>query len=108
AVSRKQAAVDTATADLQGGTAAARAIEAQAMSQRWDLQHAVEGVGSQVALLHARVAAIAKSKAALVLAQLQFDRARQLVPRGDTPQEVLDERQATLTTTGAELVQALA
>ncbi|HME22821.1 MAG TPA: HlyD family secretion protein [Acetobacteraceae bacterium] len=108
AVSEKQAAVDTATADLQAATAAARAIEAQAMSQRWNLQHAVEGVDSQVALLHARVADINKSKAALVLAQLQFDRARQLVPRGDTPQEVLDQRQAQLTTAGAELVQTLA
>jgi membrane fusion protein (multidrug efflux system) len=108
AVSEKQAAVDTAKADLQAATASARAIEAQAMSQRWSLQHAVEGVDSQVALLHARVADINKSKAALVLAQLQFDRARQLVPRGDTPQEVLDQRQAALTTAGAELTQTLA
>jgi membrane fusion protein, multidrug efflux system len=108
AVSEKQAAVDTATADLQAATALVRGIEAQAMSQRWNLQRAVEGVDSQVALLHARVAAIGKSKAALVLAQLQFDRARELVPRGDTPREVLDQRQAVLTTSGAELVQTLA
>jgi membrane fusion protein (multidrug efflux system) len=108
AVSEKEAAVETAEADLQAAMAAARAIEAQAMSQRWDLQHAVEGVDGQVALLHARVAAIAKSKAALVLAQIEFDRARQLVPRGDTPQEVLDQRQAELSTSGAELVQTLA
>jgi membrane fusion protein (multidrug efflux system) len=108
AVSEKQAAVDTAKAHLQAATAAARGIEAQAMSQRWDLQHAVEGVDGEVALLHARVAAIAKSKAALVLAQIEFDRARQLVPRGDTPQEVLDQRQAELTTSGAELAQTLA
>jgi membrane fusion protein (multidrug efflux system) len=108
AVSQKQAAVDTAQADLQAATAAARAIEAQAMSERWNLQHAVEGVDSQVALLHARVADINKSKAALTLAQLQYDRARELVPRGDTPREVLDERQAQLTTAGADLVQALA
>jgi membrane fusion protein (multidrug efflux system) len=108
AVSQKQAAVDTAKADLQAANAAARAIEAQAMSERWNLQHAVEGVDSQVALLHARVAEINKSKAALTLAQLQFDRARELVPRGDTPREVLDQRQAQLTTAGAELVQALA
>src|SRR5580698_2100893 len=99
AVSEKQAAVDTANADLQAATAAVRAIEGLAMSQRWNLQHAVEGVDSQVALLHARVADIDKSKAALVLAQLQFDRARELVPRGDTPREVLDERQAQQTTT---------
>jgi membrane fusion protein (multidrug efflux system) len=76
AVSQKQAAVDTAKADLQAAVAAARAVEAQAMSERWALQNAVEGVDSQVALLHARVADINKSKAALTLAQLQFDRAR--------------------------------
>src|ERR1700722_3390673 len=107
-VSEKQAAVDTANADLQAANAATRAIEAQAVSQRWDLQHAVEGVDSQVALLHARVAAIDKSKAALVLAQIEFERARQLVPRGDTPREVLDERQAVLTTASAQRTQTLA
>jgi membrane fusion protein (multidrug efflux system) len=107
AVSQKQAAVDTATADLKAATAAARGIEAEAMSQRWNLQRAVEAVGSQVALLHARVAAIDKSKAALVLAQLQFDRARQLVGKDDVPRSVYDERQAALTTAGAELTQTL-
>jgi membrane fusion protein, multidrug efflux system len=108
AVSEKQAAVDTAEADLQAAAAAARAIEAQARSQRWNLQRAVEVVDSQVALLHARVAAVVKSKAALVLAQLQFDRARELVARNDVPREEYDRRQAALTTAGAELAQTLA
>jgi membrane fusion protein (multidrug efflux system) len=108
AVSEKQAAVDTANADLQAAIAAAHGIEAEAWSQRWNLQRAVEGVDSQVALLHARVATVEKSKAAIVLAQLQFERARQLVPRGDTPREVYDQRQAELTTAGAELAQTLA
>ena len=108
AVAEKQAAVDTAQAELQAATAAARAIEAQAMSQRWNLQRAVEGVDSQVALLHARVAAIDKSMAALALAQVEFDRARQLVGRDDVPRAVYDQRQATLTTAGADLVQTLA
>jgi len=108
AVSEKQAAVDTAKANLQAAISAARAIEAQAMSQRWNLQRAVEGVDSQVALLHQRVAAVEKSKAALVLAQLEFDRARELVPRGDTPREVYDQRQAQLTTASAALAQSLA
>ena len=108
AVSEKQAAVDTAKADLQAATAAARAIEAQAVSRRWNLQRAVQDVDSQVALLHARVAAVDKSKAALALAQVQFDRARQLVGRADVPREVYDQRQAELTTAGAELMQALA
>jgi membrane fusion protein (multidrug efflux system) len=108
AVFEKQAAVDTAKADLQAATAAVRAIEAEAMSRRWDLQHAVENVDNQVALLHARVAAIDKSKAALVLAQVEFDRARQLVARDDVSREVYDRRQAELTTAGAQLVETLA
>jgi membrane fusion protein (multidrug efflux system) len=108
AVSEKQAAVDTATAELQAAIAAARAIEAQAMSRRWDLQHALEGVDSQIALLHARVADVEKSKAALALARVEFDRARQLVARADVPREVYDQRQAELTTAGAELTQTLA
>jgi membrane fusion protein, multidrug efflux system len=44
AVSRKEAAVDTAKADLQEAKAAARGIEANASSRRWALQHAVENV----------------------------------------------------------------
>ena len=88
AVSEKQAAVDTAKADLQAANAAARAIEAEAMSRRWDLQHAVEDVDNQVALLHARVAAVVKSRAALTLAQLELDRAKQLVAKDDVPREV--------------------
>jgi membrane fusion protein, multidrug efflux system len=108
AVSEKQAAVDTAKADLQAATAAVHAIEAEAVSRRWDLQHAVENVDNQVALLHARVAAIDKSKAALVLAQVEFERAKQLVARDDVSREVYDRRQAELTTASAQLVQTLA
>jgi membrane fusion protein (multidrug efflux system) len=107
AVSEKQAAVDTANADLQAATAAARAIEAEAMSQRWNLQRAVQDVDNQIALLHARIAAVAKSKAALALAQVEFERAKELVPRNDVPREVYDRRQAELTTAGAQLTQSL-
>lgn len=108
AVSEKQAAVDTAKADLQAAIAAMRAIEAQARSRRWNLQRALEDVDNQVALLHARIAAVVKSKAALALAQVEFERARQLVPRADMPREVYDQRQAELTTAAAELAQSLA
>lgn len=107
-LSERQAAVDTAQADLQAATAAVRAIEAQARSRRWDLQRAVQDVDSQVALLHARAAAVVKSRAALTLAQIEFDRARELVSHEDTPREVYDRRQAELTTAGAELAQTLA
>src|SRR5581483_10322314 len=99
----KLAAVDTANADLQAATAAVRAIEAEARSRRWNLQRAVQDVDNQVAALHARVAAVDKSKAALALAQVEFDRARQLVARSDVSREVYDQRQAALTTAGAAL-----
>ncbi len=108
AVSEKQATVDTANADLQAAIAAARAIEAQAMSQRWNLQHAVEGVDSQVALLHARVADVDKSKAALALAQFNFNRAEHLVTSGAVSREEYDQRQAELTTADADLAESLA
>ena len=108
AVSEKQAAVDTAQADLQAALASARGIEAQARSRRWSLQRAVEDVDSQVALLRQKVADVEKSKAALALAQVEFDRAKQLVPRNDVPREVYDRRQAELTTAGAQLAQSLA
>jgi membrane fusion protein (multidrug efflux system) len=107
AVSEKQAAVDTAKANLQAATAAVRAIEAQARSRRWNLQRAVQDVDNQVALLHARVATVDKSKAALALAQVEFDRARQLVAKADVPREEYDRRQAELTTAEAQLAQTL-
>ena len=65
AVSQKKAAVDTAEADRQAAKAGARSTEAEAMSRRWKLQGAVEDLDNQIALLHARVAALDKDKAAL-------------------------------------------
>jgi membrane fusion protein, multidrug efflux system len=108
AVSRKKAVVDTANADLQAATAQVRSIEARARAARWTLQRAVENVDNQIALLHARVAALEKSQAALKLAQVEFDRARQLVAKNDVSREVYDQRQAELTTASANVTQSLA
>jgi membrane fusion protein (multidrug efflux system) len=108
AVSEKQAAVDTANTDLQAAIARVRGIEAQARSQRWNLQHAVQKADDQIALLHARVADLEKSKAALVLAKPEFERAKQLVVKNDVSREVYDRRQAELTTANAGVVEALA
>lgn len=108
AVSEKRAAVDTANADLQVATAMVRGIEAQARGARWKLQNAVQDVDNQIALLHARVAALDKSKAALALAQVEFDRVKQLVPKGFATRESYDQRQAELTTATAAVTQSLA
>ena len=108
AVAIKKAAVDTATADLEVAKSKVRGIEAEAMSRRRALEHAMENVDDQVALLHAKVAAVDKTKAQLALAQLDFDRAAKLVVTNDVPREVYDRRQAELLAARADVVAALA
>ena len=108
AVAIKKAAVDTATADLQVAKSKVRGIEAEAMSRRRALQHAMEDVDNQVALLRAKVAGVDKSKAELALAQVDFDRAAKLVVTNDTPRSEYDRRQAGLLAARADVVAALA
>jgi len=84
AVAAKKAAVDTAQADLDAAKALARGIEAQAMSRRWNLQHAMEEVENQISLLRARVAGVEMSRASLKLAELEFERAKQLITSATT------------------------
>ena len=108
AVAVKKAAVDTAQADLDANRATVRGIEAQAMSRRWQLQQAIENVENQIALLHARVAALKKAKATLTLAQQEFDRTARLVVDDTASRELYDQRQAALSIAQAGIVQALA
>ena len=108
AVAVKKAAVDTAQADLQAARAAVRGIEAQARSRHWQLQQAFENVENQIALLHARVAALKKAKATLILAQQEFDRTARLVVSDTASRELYDQRQASLSIAQASVVQALA
>jgi membrane fusion protein (multidrug efflux system) len=108
ALAVKRAAADTAKADLQAAIATVRGIEAEARSRRWNLQHAMEDVANKIAELHTRVAGVDKSKAVLTLAELQFERGRQLVATNNIPRSEYDSRQATLLTARADVVQALA
>ena len=108
AVAIKKAAVDTATADLEVAKSKVRGIEAEAMSRRRALEHAMENVDDQVALLRAKVAGVDKSKAELALAQVDFDRAAKLVVTNDTPRSEYDRRQAILLAARADVVAALA
>jgi membrane fusion protein, multidrug efflux system len=107
AVAVSKAAVDTAKGNLLVAMATARSIEADARSQFWKLQNAIEGVGNQVALLRARVAAFDKSKAELTLAQLDFERAQQLLGTPAESRQVFDQRQAALLAARAQVTQAL-
>jgi len=108
AVSQKRAAVDTAEADLQAAKAEARGIEAEALSRRWKLQRAVEDLDNQIALLHARVAALDKSKATLALAQVDFNRAKQLLGTPAESRQQYDQAQKALSTADAQVNEALA
>src|ERR1700733_5485275 len=108
AVAVKKGAVDTATADLQVAKSKVRGIEAEAMSRRRALEHAIEDVDNQVALLRARVAGVDKSEAELALAQVDFERAAQLVVSNDVPRSEYDRRQAVLLAARADVTAALA
>ena len=106
-VAVKKAAVDTANADLAAAKANVRGVEARARSQRWKFQHAMEGVENQIALLHAKVAALAKSRATQTLAEAEFDRASKLVASAVASREEYDRREAALSVARAEVIQAL-
>jgi membrane fusion protein, multidrug efflux system len=108
AVAVKKAAVDSAQADLQAARAQVRGIEAQAWSRRWNLQRAMEDVANQVSLLRARVADVEKSRASLKLAELDFERAKQLLPSASIPRQEYDRREAALSVARAQLTQSLA
>jgi membrane fusion protein, multidrug efflux system len=108
AVAVRRAAVGTAEADLRATMAAVRGIEAQARSARWKLQRAMEDVGNQISLLHARIAAVDKSRAELKLAELDFERASQLVGSAAISRQEYDRRQAALSVARAQVTQALA
>jgi membrane fusion protein (multidrug efflux system) len=107
AVAVKKAAVDTAKADLEAAKAMVRGIEAKARSHRWELQHAMEDVENQIALLHAKIAALDKSKAMLKLAEAEFDRTKRLVVSAVASREEFDRREAALSVARAEVTQAL-
>ena len=103
-----RARVAQAEADLQAAKAEARGIEAEARSRRWKLQRAVEDLDNQIALLHARVAALEKSKAALTLAQIDFSRAKQLLGTPAESGQEYDRAQKALSTADAQVNEALA
>jgi membrane fusion protein (multidrug efflux system) len=85
-----------------------RDIEVQARARRWGLQNAVQDVKNKIALLHARVAALDKSKADLTLAQADFYRARQLLGTAAESRQEFDREQRALSTASAQVTESLA
>ena len=106
-VAIKQSAVDVAKANLVMADATVRGLIAQARSQRFKLTHAIEDVDNQVALIRQRVATMEQSKASLVLAQQEFDRAKRLLASKVVSNEEYDQKQAALAVATAQVTQSL-
>jgi membrane fusion protein, multidrug efflux system len=102
----KRAAVATAKADLAVVQAQVRGIEAQARSQRWKLQHAIEDVDNQIALLHAKVAGLQTKKAILARAQSDFLRAQSLLPEKAISRSEYDQQQEAMLVAEAQVKEA--
>src|SRR5260221_6802526 len=106
-VAIKQAAVDTAQANLVVAQATVRGLVGQVRSQRFKLARAIEDVDNQVALVRARVATWEQSKATLVLAQAEFDRAERLLATKVVSAEEYDQRREALDVAKAQVTQTL-
>jgi membrane fusion protein (multidrug efflux system) len=106
-VAIKQAAVNAAQAELVVAEASARGAVAQTRSQRFKLVRAIEDVDNQIAIIRARVATWEQSKATLVLAQAEFDRAARLMATKVVSAEEYDQKQESLDVAKAQVKQAL-
>ena len=102
-----EAAVAAAKADLVAATAATRGAVGKTRSLRFALQHTIEQVDNQVALLRANVATLESQKASLTLAQATFDRDANLVGAHAVSQEEYDQAKAALGVAKAQVKQAL-
>src|SRR3984893_714590 len=106
-VAIKQAAVDSAQAELVVAEATARGTVAQTRSARFKLIRTIEDVDNQVAIIRARVATWQQTKATLVLAKAEFDRAERLLASKVTSAEEYDQKRETLEVAKAQVEQAL-
>jgi membrane fusion protein (multidrug efflux system) len=106
-VAIKQAAVDSAQAELVVTQATVRSQIGQTRGLRFKLQHAIEDVDNQVALIRARVATWEQSKATQVLAQAEFERSKKLLETKVASKEEFDQKREQLDVANAQVKQAL-
>jgi len=106
-VAIRQAAVDAAQADLVVADANVRSQIGQTRGLRFKLQHAIEDVDNQVALLRARSATWDQSKATLVLADAEFERAKKLLATKVMSAEEFDQKREALDVARAQVTQAM-
>jgi membrane fusion protein (multidrug efflux system) len=107
-VDLKRANLAKAKADLVATQDQTRAQVAQARSYRFKLEHTIEDVNNQVALLRANVAAWETTKARLARAKADYDRAKELekTPGAISKQDV-DLKLQDFQVAAAQVKQAL-
>ncbi len=107
-VDLKKAALATAEAQLLATQDSVRGLVAQVRANRFKLQHAIESVDNQIALLRANIAALENKRATKTRAKADYDRAIQLAktPGAIAPQDV-DQRREALDVAQAQVTQAL-
>jgi membrane fusion protein (multidrug efflux system) len=92
----KEAAVSAADKDLTAARSQVRGLVAQARSNRFKLEHTMEEVRNQLALLESNVAQLKVEQANLDLAERDFARAEFLVAKGSMSKQQFDQQAATL------------
>jgi membrane fusion protein (multidrug efflux system) len=103
----KQSALEKAQADYSVAEATTRSQLAQARSQRFKLENAVEDVDNRMALIRQRAAAWEQAKASLVLAQADFDRVVPLLKQNAVSKQDYDEKKAALDVAQSQVTQTL-
>jgi len=106
-VAIKQAAVDSAQANLVSAQATVEGEAGQLRSLRFQLDHAIEEVDNQVALLSSRAATLDQAKAALVYAQAEFERAKNLLATKVISSEEFDQKREAIDSANAQVAAAL-
>ena len=105
-VAIKEAALEAAQADQVAARARVRGQIGQARSLRFNLQHAIEEVDNQVAVLRVRVATLDQANAALQLARADYERVKKLTEIKVTSQQEFDEKQEAYDVARAQVQQA--
>jgi membrane fusion protein (multidrug efflux system) len=103
----KQASLAKAQADYTVAEASVRSQMAQARSERFKLEHAVEEVDNQKALVRQRAATWTQSNATLTLAQSEYDREKGLLAKNAVSTQEVEEKREALDVAKAQVKQAL-
>ena len=102
-----RSALASAEADLVIAQAQARGLTGETRSLRFALEHAIEDVDNQIALLRSKVAALHSQQAIVAKAKADYDRAVPLVKTGGVAQEELDRRKQVLAVAQAQEEESL-